>query len=149
MKAVHLIKTFLMLVLVASLTVGCKNSGGGTPIKTKSQLLSISWGIVSGTSNGVPIPNIATSGLAITFTNTAGTTNGTYVQNKGTATFLPSLTASGSGSWSLDAQGTTLTLDNTRILSIDVNENNLVISWKATTTEDKTLPNISLTFVKK
>jgi hypothetical protein len=149
MKAVHLIKTFLMLVLVASVTVSCKNSGGTAPTKTKSQLLSVSWGIVSGTSNGAPIPNIATSGLAITFTNTAGTTNGTYVQNKGTAPFAPSLAPSGSGVWSLDAGGTTLTLDNTRILSIDVNENNLVVSWKATTAEDKTLPNISLTFVRK
>jgi hypothetical protein len=149
MKAVHLIKTFLMLVLVASITVGCKNSGGGTPTKTKSQLLSVKWDIVSGTANGVPIPNIASSGLTVTFTNTAGTTNGTYVLNRGTATFSPSLAPSGSGSWSLDAAGSTLTLDNTRILSIDVNENNLVITWKATAAEDKTLPNISLTFIRK
>lgn len=149
MKAVHLIKTFLMLVLVASIAVGCKNSGSTAATKTKAQLLSVKWDIVSGTANGAPIPNIATSGLTMTFTNTAGTTNGTYTVNKGTAPFSPSLQASGSGSWSLDAAGTTLTLDNTRILSIDVNETNLVVSWKATAAEDKTLPAISLTFVRK
>jgi hypothetical protein len=149
MKAVHLIKTFLMLVLVATVSVRCSCDDNKTTTKTKSQLLSVKWDIVSGTANGVPIPNIASSGLTVTFTNTAGTTNGTYQLTRGTAAFSPSLVPSGSGSWSLDAQGTTLTLDNTRILSIDVNDKNLVISWKATTAEDKTLPNISLVFVKK
>ncbi len=148
MKAIHLIKTFLLLVLVATVSVSCKSGGGTATPETPAQRLNATWKISSGTENNVPIPNIAASGLTISFTLTSGTQGGTYTSSKGTSKYTPSLQSTGSGTWAVN--GGTLTLDNTRNLTFSISQDgkSLELSWKATTAEDKNTPDVKLIFTR-
>jgi hypothetical protein len=150
MKAIHLIKTLLLLALVATVSVRCECNKTTVQVVSAAEKLNAKWTLTAATLNGAAIPNAGGTGYSMTLTQTPGQQGGNYSVTKGTLPFSASLQPSGSGTWVVNAEGTLLTLDNTRPLTLNLSADGktMEVSWKATTAEDKNLPDVKFIFTK-
>jgi hypothetical protein len=128
MKAIHLIRTFLLLVVVATISVRCSCEDPKPGTATPTQNLSRTWKVQSGTIAGVAIPATSLAAFRITFTSTL-----TYSIVRGSAPVSPSKAPTQTGAWAL--AGSTITLDggtaNARALNFaNLTDKTLTISWK-------------------
>ncbi len=147
MKAIHLIKTFLLLALVATVSVRCSCDDTKQPAKTITQIIgsNTAWKIASA-SVGSAVQNTGYADFRVTFTAT-----GSYTITRGGAPFSPSKTAGQTGTWKLNSTGKIITLDagaTERIVDLsNVKESpaTATISW--TDDSDKLKPVITFNLV--
>lgn len=146
MKAIHLIKTFLLLALVATVSVRCSCDTKTEPAKTTTQIIgsNTAWKIAKATV-GSAVQTTGYSDFRITFTAT-----GSYTIVRGGAPFSPSK-AGTSGTWKINSTGKILTFDagaTERMVDLsNVKENpaTATISW--TDDSDKLKPVITFDLV--
>jgi hypothetical protein len=155
MKAIHLIRTFLLLALVATVSVRCSCDDTTAKPKTLSQLIAtgLSWKVVAARNNGAVQPQASYANFRVTFS-----VNGTYQITRGGAPYSPSRVASQQGSWALATTTSTTAGDLTfdaanaavtrKIKLSNVKENaTATIEWTLEESEDKTKPTISFDLV--
>lgn len=148
MKAIHLIKTFLLLALVATVSVRCSCDDKTTAAKTITQIVASgnTWKIATARVGSAVQPITAYAAFRITFTAA-----GSYTITRGGAPFSPSKSAAQTGIWKLATNNTDLTLDagatlrNVTLSNVKENPATATITW--TDEEDKTKPVISFDLV--
>lgn len=145
MKAIHFIRTFLLLVVVATISVRC-SCEDPKPAATPQQNLSRVWKIQSAKLNGADFPaGTDFSAFRVTFT-----TSGGYSIVRGASPVSPSKAPSGSGTWSLNTTATVVTIDagtsNSRTLDLsNLSATTATIVWTEDT--DKNNPKITFNLV--
>jgi hypothetical protein len=147
MKAIHLIKTFLLLALVASVSVRCSCDDTKQPAKTITQIIGSNnaWKIAKA-SVGAAVQTTGYSDFRITFTAA-----GSYTITRGGAPFSPSKTSGQTGVWKINSTGKVLTLDagaTERIINLTkVNENPATATIDWVDESDKLKPVITFDLV--
>ena len=149
MKAIHLIKTFLLLALVATVSVRCSCDDKTTPAKTITQIIASGnvWKISVARVGSIVQPLTAYAAFRVTFTAA-----GNYTITRGGAPFSPSKSAAQTGTWKLATNNADLTLDAGATLR-NVTLSNVKETPTVTATitwiddEDKTKPQISFDLV--
>ena len=150
MKAMHLIKTFLLLALVASISVRCScEKTVVTPTPTAAgTLASVRWKVAKATKDGVTETQANYAAFRIQF-SVVEADGGTYTFARGGAPFSPSRQSS-VGTWTLttaaptdlkfDAKSTAFARSIT--LSNVTASKNMTMTWKTEADLDKTTPTI-------
>jgi hypothetical protein len=154
MKAINVIKTFLLLTLVATLTMRC-SCEETKPASTPTQKISAKlWRVQVARKNGTPYTaaEFSTANLGdlrLKF-NTASSGN-TYNFTRGGAAISPSRRTSQSGAWTSDTSLTTITLDSgaeeRRLTITKLTDNSFTMDFQLVDSEDKTKPTISFDLV--
>jgi hypothetical protein len=144
MKSNHLIKTLLLLVVLALGSSACGSDKAAE--LTALQKLSRVWRVESAKLNGADFPaGTNFSALRITFT-----TAGNYSIVRGASPVVPSKAPSLSGTWALNSTATQVTVDggtaNARTIDLsNLSTTTATISWKEDT--DKNNPTIIFNLV--
>ncbi|MFY7788724.1 MAG: lipocalin family protein [Thermoflexibacteraceae bacterium] len=154
MKTSKLIKTGLLLTLLATVTMRC-SCDDPKPASTSTQKLSAKiWRVQAARKNNTALTSAefaqANLGdLRLKF-NTA-TSGNTYNFTRGAATISPSRRTAQSGAWTADANLTTITLDSgaeeRRLTITKLTDNAFTMDFQLVDSEDKTKPTISFDLV--
>jgi hypothetical protein len=155
MKAIHLIKTVLLLALVASISVRCSCDKTTTaPTTPGSSLGSVRWKVAKATKDGAVQTQKDYENFRVKFDLLDATNGtGTYTVARGGAPFSLSRTSS-VGQWTLaTAAPTDLKLDtgtpNARTITLSnvTAGKTVTMTWKTEADIDKTTPTIAFDLI--